>query len=50
MTGCELKLNNRTVDVTIRRIRKYFDLSFDRIEIIATIYGEEYHFCNLSLI
>ncbi len=45
MTGCELKLNDRTVDVTIRRIRKYFELSFDMIEIIATIYAEEYHSC-----
>lgn len=45
MTGRELKLNDRTVDVTICRIRKYFELSVDRMEIIATIHGEGYRFC-----
>lgn len=45
MTGRQLKLNDRTVDVTIRRIRKHFENCIDRMEIIATIHGEGYRFC-----
>ncbi len=46
MTGRELKPHDRTVDVTIRRIRKHFELIADTPEIIATIHGEGYRFCG----
>lgn len=46
MTGRELKPHDRTVDVTIRRIRKHFELVADTPEIIATIHGEGYRFCG----
>ncbi len=46
MTGRELKPHDRTVDVTIRRIRKHFESFPDTPEIIATIHGEGYHFCG----
>ncbi|WP_163930638.1 two-component system response regulator ArcA [Paraferrimonas sp. SM1919] len=46
MTGRELKPHDRTVDVTIRRIRKHFEMSADTPEIIATIHGEGYRFCG----
>ncbi|MDP2532008.1 two-component system response regulator ArcA [Photobacterium damselae subsp. piscicida] len=46
MTGRELKPHNRTVDVTIRRIRKHFESISDTPEIIATIHGEGYRFCG----
>ncbi|PVX42913.1 two-component system aerobic respiration control protein ArcA [Pasteurella langaaensis DSM 22999] len=46
MTGRELKENDRTVDVTIRRIRKHFENHADTPEIIATIHGEGYRFCG----
>lgn len=46
MTGRELKPHDRTVDVTIRRIRKHFELISDTPEIIATIHGEGYRFCG----
>ena len=36
----------RTVDVTIRRIRKHFESTPDTPEIIATIHGEGYRFCG----
>lgn len=46
MTGRELKPYDRTVDVTIRRIRKHFESNPDTPEIIATIHGEGYRFCG----
>ncbi|SQI42735.1 Dye resistance protein [Leminorella richardii] len=46
MTGRELKPHDRTVDVTIRRIRKHFESTPDTPEIIATIHGEGYRFCG----
>ena len=46
MTGRELKPHDRTVDVTIRRIRKHFESHQDTPEIIATIHGEGYRFCG----
>jgi two-component system aerobic respiration control protein ArcA len=46
MTGRELKAHDRTVDVTIRRIRKHFESLADTPEIIATIHGEGYRFCG----
>ncbi|MDA9556789.1 two-component system response regulator ArcA [Vibrio sp.] len=51
MTGRELKPSDRTVDVTIRRIRKHFESSEttgeNDQEIIATIHGEGYRFCGV---
>ena len=46
MTGRELKPHDRTVDVTIRRIRKHFEAVSGTPEIIATIHGEGYRFCG----
>jgi two-component system, OmpR family, aerobic respiration control protein ArcA len=46
MTGRELKPHDRTVDVTIRRIRKHFESVADTFEIVATIHGEGYRFCG----
>lgn len=46
MTGRELKPHDRTVDVTIRRIRKHFESNPDTPEIISTIHGEGYRFCG----
>lgn len=46
MTGRELKPQDRTVDVTIRRIRKHFEDHPDTPEIITTIHGEGYRFCG----
>lgn len=46
MTGRELKPQDRTVDVTIRRIRKYFESVPSTPEIIVTIHGEGYRFCG----
>ncbi len=46
MTGRKLKPHDRTVDVTIRRIRKHFESIADTPEIIATIHGEGYRFCG----
>ncbi|GAB6261468.1 two-component system response regulator ArcA [Photobacterium sp. CCB-ST2H9] len=46
MTGRDLKPHDRTVDVTIRRIRKHFESVADTPEIIATIHGEGYRFCG----
>lgn len=46
MTGRELKPHDRTVDVTIRRIRKHFESVPGSSEIIATIHGEGYRFCG----
>lgn len=45
MTGRELKAHDRTVDVTIRRIRKHFEKIVGTPEFIATIHGEGYRFC-----
>jgi len=46
MTGRELKPHDRTVDVTIRRIRKHFESHPGGDDIIATIHGEGYRFCS----
>jgi len=46
MTGRELKAHDRTVDVTIRRIRKHFESTPNTSEIISTIHGEGYRFCG----
>jgi len=46
MTGRELKPHDRTVDVTIRRIRKHFESHPGSSEIITTIHGEGYRFCG----
>ena len=46
MTGRELKAHDRTVDVTIRRIRKHFESVAETPEIIATIHNEGYRFCG----
>lgn len=43
MTGRELKENDRTVDVTIRRLRKHFE-QVDGANFIKTIHGEGYRF------
>ncbi|MCM2681365.1 two-component system response regulator ArcA [Echinimonas agarilytica] len=44
MTGRDLRPNDRTVDVTIRRIRKHFESVPSTAEIISTIHGEGYRF------
>lgn len=44
MTGRELRSNDRTVDVTIRRLRKHFESVEDSVELINTIHGEGYRF------
>ena len=44
MTGRELRSNDRTVDVTIRRLRKHFESNSDTPELINTIHGEGYRF------
>ncbi len=46
MTGRELKPQDRTVDVTIRRIRKHFEDHPNTPELISTIHGEGYRFCG----
>lgn len=46
MTGRELKPHDRTVDVTIRRIRKHFETYSGNPEMIVTIHGEGYRFCG----
>lgn len=46
MTGRELKPHDRTVDVTIRRIRKHFEDYDPSSELIVTIHGEGYRFCG----
>ena len=46
MTGRELRSHDRTVDVTIRRIRKHFEDHPNTPEIIVTIHGEGYRFCG----
>ncbi|WP_440874749.1 two-component system response regulator ArcA [Thalassotalea sp. PLHSN55] len=44
MTGRELRSNDRTVDVTIRRLRKHFESDTNTPELINTIHGEGYRF------
>ena len=44
MTGRELRSNDRTVDVTIRRLRKHFESDEQTPELINTIHGEGYRF------
>jgi two-component system aerobic respiration control protein ArcA len=44
MTGRELRENDRTVDVTIRRLRKHFESDQQTPELINTIHGEGYRF------
>jgi two-component system aerobic respiration control protein ArcA len=44
MTGRDLRSNDRTVDVTIRRLRKHFELNQSTPELINTIHGEGYRF------
>lgn len=44
MTGRDLRSNDRTVDVTIRRLRKHFETSEGTPELINTIHGEGYRF------
>jgi len=44
MTGRDLRSNDRTVDVTIRRLRKHFEASPITPELINTIHGEGYRF------
>jgi two-component system aerobic respiration control protein ArcA len=44
MTGRDLRSNDRTVDVTIRRLRKHFESVPDAPELINTIHGEGYRF------
>ncbi|MDH2924248.1 two-component system aerobic respiration control protein ArcA [Nicoletella semolina] len=46
MTGRSLRAHDRTVDVTIRRIRKHFEEHANTPEIIVTIHGEGYRFCG----
>ena len=46
MTGRELRPNDRTVDVTIRRIRKHFESEESAEDLIVTIHGEGYRFCG----
>ncbi|MCW8833199.1 MAG: two-component system response regulator ArcA [Colwellia sp.] len=44
MTGRDLRSNDRTVDVTIRRLRKHFESDTETPELINTIHGEGYRF------
>jgi two-component system aerobic respiration control protein ArcA len=44
MTGRDLRENDRTVDVTIRRLRKHFETDATNSEFINTIHGEGYRF------
>lgn len=47
MTGRDLRSNDRTVDVTIRRLRKHFESIDDSAELINTIHGEGYRFVGV---
>jgi two-component system aerobic respiration control protein ArcA len=47
MTGRDLRTNDRTVDVTIRRLRKHFESVEDAPELINTIHGEGYRFVGI---
>lgn len=44
MTGRDLRLNDRTVDVTIRRLRQHFESAEQPVSLINTIHGEGYRF------
>ncbi|MDP7593857.1 MAG: two-component system response regulator ArcA [Litorilituus sp.] len=44
MTGRDLRSNDRTVDVTVRRLRKHFESDVNTPELINTIHGEGYRF------
>lgn len=44
MTGRDLRENDRSVDVTIRRLRKHFETDDTNGEFINTIHGEGYRF------
>ena len=44
MTGRDLRSNDRTVEVTMRRLRKHFESSPNTPELINTIHGEGYRF------
>jgi two-component system aerobic respiration control protein ArcA len=44
MTGRDLRDNDRTVDVTIRRLRKHFESNNNTPQLINTIHGEGYRF------
>lgn len=44
MTGRQFKPNDRSVDVTVRRLRQYFNEHTPNSEIITTIHGEGYRF------
>ncbi len=46
MVGREHRPSDRTVDVTIRRLRKYFLTHPATPELIATVHGEGYRFCG----
>ena len=48
MTGRDLRSNDRTVDVTIRRLRKHFESDISTPELINTIHGEGYRFVGQS--
>jgi two-component system aerobic respiration control protein ArcA len=47
MTGRDLRSNDRTVDVTIRRLRKHFEAHDGTPELINTIHGEGYRFVGV---
>jgi len=47
MTGRDLRSNDRTVDVTIRRLRKHFERDPNTPELINTIHGEGYRFVGI---
>lgn len=47
MTGRDLRSNDRTVDVTIRRLRKHFEVDQNTPELINTIHGEGYRFVGI---
>lgn len=48
MTGRDLRNNDRTVDVTIRRLRKHFESNPNTPELINTIHGEGYRFVGTA--
>ena len=48
MTGRDLRNNDRTVDVTIRRLRKHFESNPNTPELINTIHGEGYRFIGVA--
>jgi two-component system aerobic respiration control protein ArcA len=44
MTGRDLRVNDRSVDVTIRRLRQHFEASKQTVALINTVHGEGYRF------